>query len=398
VPARKHYTIRDNGLLLPWFGLVWLNPPFAGRRGHLVWLKKFFAHPGGGCLVNSLTSADWWHSVVVPNAQVVLFPRGKTKFIKPDGTIGAQPANGIALLGVGDVANAALLHSDLGACYEPARQANGASFLPSVTFSARAPAEAQLGLIEQTVILETRRQTMNNVVQTQQHEYDDGFSEPVTRRVRCSWDDVKGWRDQDGLPMPSPLIVMGIGKLLKRFHPEYDEIRTRPLPDSDVLNAAIPMPEWRIYNDKPDPPWKLFYEIVMLDPATGNVYIHANSTYGARDNYDLLHGAVQSTRIVRGVRVYPIVALERRPNGRKERPHTQIIDWREAPNNDPRLLAAPSTPQLAAPTPAITAEAATATPSTPVETPAPAATKTLDVMKPMKPISIEEFIDDAVPY
>jgi crossover junction endodeoxyribonuclease RuvC len=58
VPARKHYTLRDNGLLLPWLGLVWLNPPFGGRRGHLVWLKKFFAPPGGGvCLVNSLTSA-----------------------------------------------------------------------------------------------------------------------------------------------------------------------------------------------------------------------------------------------------------------------------------------------------------------------------------------------------
>jgi hypothetical protein len=123
----------------------------------------------------------------------------------------------------------------------------------------------------------------------------------------------------------------------------------------------------------------------MLDPATGTVYTHSNSTLGAQTNYELLHEAVQSTRMLRGTRVYPVVALERRPNGRKERPHTQIIDWREAPNGDPRLLAASSVPQLTAPTPAATAQAATAT-------------GTLDAMKPMKPIAIEEFVDDSIPY
>jgi len=38
VPAKKVYTKADNGLLLPWFGLVFVNPPFnkdeGGKRRH----------------------------------------------------------------------------------------------------------------------------------------------------------------------------------------------------------------------------------------------------------------------------------------------------------------------------------------------------------------------------
>jgi hypothetical protein len=66
--------------------------------------------------VNALTSSGWFHDVVVPNAQVLCFPDGKTKFVLPDGTVGKQPGNAVVLLGAGDTANAALLRSGLGAC------------------------------------------------------------------------------------------------------------------------------------------------------------------------------------------------------------------------------------------------------------------------------------------
>ena len=118
VPARGRYNVHDDGLCQPWRGLVWLNPPFGGRRGHVPWLKKFFAHGNGIALVNALTSADWFHAVVAPNAQLLCFPNGKTKFIRPDGSVGSEPANGIILIGAGDVANAALLASRLGACMQ----------------------------------------------------------------------------------------------------------------------------------------------------------------------------------------------------------------------------------------------------------------------------------------
>jgi hypothetical protein len=35
VPTRKIYTISDDGLRQPWAGLIWLNPPYGGRRGQV---------------------------------------------------------------------------------------------------------------------------------------------------------------------------------------------------------------------------------------------------------------------------------------------------------------------------------------------------------------------------
>ena len=44
----------------------------------------------------------------------MLFPRGKTKFVRPDGSIGRAPGHGVVLLGMGDTARRALLRSGLG--------------------------------------------------------------------------------------------------------------------------------------------------------------------------------------------------------------------------------------------------------------------------------------------
>jgi DNA N-6-adenine-methyltransferase (Dam) len=116
VPARRIYTKADDGLRQPWFGTVWLNPPFGARRGQVPWLRKFFAHSDGIALCAARTSADWFHDVVVPNVQVLCFPNGKTKFYRPDGSIGKEPGTGIVLIGMGRVANDALLRSGLGFC------------------------------------------------------------------------------------------------------------------------------------------------------------------------------------------------------------------------------------------------------------------------------------------
>jgi hypothetical protein len=54
--------------------------------------------------------------VVVPGAELLLFPNGKTKFHRPDGSVGKEPGTGIVLIGVGRVACEALQQSGLGAC------------------------------------------------------------------------------------------------------------------------------------------------------------------------------------------------------------------------------------------------------------------------------------------
>jgi hypothetical protein len=116
VPAKRIYAEADDDLRQPWHGLVFMNPPFDGRRGHVTWLCKFFAHGNGIALVAARTSADWFHEVVVPAAPLFWFPNGKTKFVRPDGSVGKEPGTGIVLLGMGEVACTALRRSKLGAC------------------------------------------------------------------------------------------------------------------------------------------------------------------------------------------------------------------------------------------------------------------------------------------
>jgi len=113
VPASCVYTKQDNGLEQPWRGFVWMNPPFGGRNGHLPWLEKFLAHGNGIALVRAYTSAGWFHDWAV-KADAMLFPRGKTKFVRPDGSIGKAPGSGVVLLAMGERAKAALRNSGLG--------------------------------------------------------------------------------------------------------------------------------------------------------------------------------------------------------------------------------------------------------------------------------------------
>lgn len=128
VPARKVFVARPlrrppptndgpaqivGGLDSPWNGMVWMNPPFGGRNGQVPWLKKFIQHGNGVALVAARTSAGWFHDIL-PNADGLLFPRGKTKFIRPDGSVGGSPGTGIVLVSMGRVASTALENSELG--------------------------------------------------------------------------------------------------------------------------------------------------------------------------------------------------------------------------------------------------------------------------------------------
>ena len=113
VPAGKIFTREDDGLSKPWGGLVFMNPPFGGRNGHVPWLKKFLGHGNGIAIVRAYTSSGWWHQYM-PRAEGLLFPRGKTKFIRPDGSVGRAPGHGIVLIGMGEVALSAMRGSGLG--------------------------------------------------------------------------------------------------------------------------------------------------------------------------------------------------------------------------------------------------------------------------------------------
>jgi hypothetical protein len=61
VPARRIFTKADDGLRQEWHGLVFMNPPFGRRHGHVPWLKKFFHHANGIAIVRAYVSSGWWH-------------------------------------------------------------------------------------------------------------------------------------------------------------------------------------------------------------------------------------------------------------------------------------------------------------------------------------------------
>jgi len=115
VPAKAIYTKADDGLAQPWHGFVFMNPPFGARNGHVPWLRKFLAHADGIAIVRAYTSSAWFHEHAV-KADAMCFPRGKTKFIRPDGSIGKAPGHGVVLLGMGERAVTALEQSELGLC------------------------------------------------------------------------------------------------------------------------------------------------------------------------------------------------------------------------------------------------------------------------------------------
>jgi hypothetical protein len=51
--AARQYTEADNGLLMPWDGLVWLNPPYGRATG--AWLNRLALHGEGIALVFART-------------------------------------------------------------------------------------------------------------------------------------------------------------------------------------------------------------------------------------------------------------------------------------------------------------------------------------------------------
>ena len=80
-------------------------------------VKKFIVHGYGIGVFRAYTSSDWWHELM-PRAELICFPKGKTKFIRPNGTIGTSPGHGTALIGAGAVACDALIRSGLGMVWD----------------------------------------------------------------------------------------------------------------------------------------------------------------------------------------------------------------------------------------------------------------------------------------
>jgi site-specific DNA-methyltransferase (adenine-specific) len=84
--CEKFYTKKENGLVLPWAGAVWNNPPYG--RGIEKWTQKAIDEtmPGGACervvmLLPSRTSRKFFQDHVWNFADEVRFLRGRLRFV-----------------------------------------------------------------------------------------------------------------------------------------------------------------------------------------------------------------------------------------------------------------------------------------------------------------------------
>jgi hypothetical protein len=81
--ATKMLTEKDDGLLAPWHGFVWMNPPYSKALN--AWLNRLALHNNGIALVFARTETRAFFQHVWPFASAILFLRGRITFCTPNG-------------------------------------------------------------------------------------------------------------------------------------------------------------------------------------------------------------------------------------------------------------------------------------------------------------------------
>lgn len=81
--AERCYTPAKDGLQQPWFGRVWLNPPYS--RDAVQWLRRMVQHGNGIALTFARTETGWFFETVWRAATACLFLEGRIHFHHADG-------------------------------------------------------------------------------------------------------------------------------------------------------------------------------------------------------------------------------------------------------------------------------------------------------------------------
>jgi len=83
IPAKRHYTARENGLIQPWNGRVWLNPPY-GEPG-VAFIQRLIEHPVGGVALLPARTETRIFQQAASAADEIVFLRDRLHFIRSDG-------------------------------------------------------------------------------------------------------------------------------------------------------------------------------------------------------------------------------------------------------------------------------------------------------------------------
>lgn len=105
--AKLHYTVHDDGLLQPWSGRVWLNPPYGDQVWN--WLHKLAAHKNGLALIFGRTGAAGFSREVWRKAHSVFFIAGRLYFYHSSGVKAKHNSGGDSILISYDRANTEVL-------------------------------------------------------------------------------------------------------------------------------------------------------------------------------------------------------------------------------------------------------------------------------------------------
>ena len=80
VPCQTYFTMQDDGLLQPWHGRVWMNPPFSKTQ---PWIEKWLEHGHGIALVPS-SNGGWFDLLWQSDAKITIGPK-KFDFVNGNG-------------------------------------------------------------------------------------------------------------------------------------------------------------------------------------------------------------------------------------------------------------------------------------------------------------------------
>jgi hypothetical protein len=102
--AANHFTVEENGLLQPWSGRVWCNPPYGNEARK--WLARLADHGNGIALVFARTETEMFFKHVWPKASAVLFLEGRLNFYRVDGVRSKKNSGGPSCLIAYGIGNA----------------------------------------------------------------------------------------------------------------------------------------------------------------------------------------------------------------------------------------------------------------------------------------------------
>jgi hypothetical protein len=212
---------------------------------------------------------------------------------------------------------------------------------------------------------------------------DDGYDDqpikgPILKCVDGRWSVRDGTDLKDG----EPFLCRGTAVGNQRFIDNVSELILKqpgqPLDDPEDLNREIPKDEWEEGLDgKPRPPWQRVYLVYLIRKHDASDMTFINGTSGARIAFNKLTSQIHNKRVLWGVDVAPIVKLSSKPMrtgfGTKMRPDFEIIEFREIRGGGG------SAPQIEPPKGGSGGAAE-------------------QIGKPVKPVTIEEELNDSLPF